>query len=281
MGLLGATSPVGETLIALLQRGGMHVDAFSRNPPSSGTGTVRWHRFADACHSHGHIKEWLSAAPIWVLPEHFDMLKSFGIRRIVALSSTSRFTKNQSSDKAEKVIAARLLEGEERLKTWAAGARIDWVIIRPTLIYGLGRDKNIMEIARFIRRFGFFPLLGKANGLRQPIHVEDVAGVCIEALKSSVACNHAYNISGGETLAYREMVCRVFAGLQRTPRLLPVPLFIFGFAVSCMRLLPKYQHLSPAMAERMNSDLIFDHSEAVRDFRFCPRLFRPAPIDLE
>ncbi len=62
---------------------------------------------------------------------------------------------------------------------------VEWVILRPTLIYGHGRDKNITEIARFIRRFGFFPLLGKANGLRQPIHVEDVAEACFAALRIS------------------------------------------------------------------------------------------------
>ena len=61
--------------------------------------------------------------PIWVLPEHFLVLEASGARRVV---------------------------------TWAKSRGIEWVILRPTLIYGLGRDKNISEIARFIRRFSFF-----------------------------------------------------------------------------------------------------------------------------
>jgi len=40
-----------------------------------------------------------------------------------------------------------------------------------------------------------------------------------------------------------------------------------------MRLLPRYRHWSVAMAERMNSDLVFDHSDAERDFGFSPRPF--------
>ena len=96
------------------------------------------------------------------------MLERYGACRVVALSSTSRFTKDDSSDPEEQAIALRLADAEARVQAWAASHGVEWVILRPTLIYGLGRDKNIAEIARFIRRFGFFPLFGKAKGLRQP-----------------------------------------------------------------------------------------------------------------
>ncbi len=197
----------------------------------------------------------------------------------MALSSTSRFTKVGSGDTAETVVAARLIEAEDRVVAWAKSRGIEYVILRPTLIYGLGRDKNISEIARFIRRFGFFPVLGRAHGLRLPIHVEDVAAACISALQAPDAANRAYNISGGETLTYREMVARVFVALGRRPRLLTVPLWAFRLAVSVLRCLPRYRQWSAAMAERMNQDLVFDHAEAVRDLGFKPRGFALAAED--
>ena len=280
-GLIGATSQVGERLISLLRRNGAQVHAFSRVPQISESDNLIWHELAVAGHKQcDPIEDWLCVAPIWVLQEHFTLLESFGVRRIVVLSSTSRFTKADSPDGAEKAVAVRLIEGEERLKTWATNKGIEWVILRPTLIYGHGRDKNIAEIARFIRKFGFFPLLGKANGLRQPIHVDDVADACIAALESATAVNCAYNISGEETLPYREMVSRVFAALHHSPRLLTIPLSLFSLAVTCMRLLPRYRHWTIAMAERMNSDLVFDHSDAERDFGFSPRPFRLSSEDL-
>jgi nucleoside-diphosphate-sugar epimerase len=82
-----------------------------------------------------------------------------------------------------------------------------------------------------------------------------------------------YNISGGETLTYREMVARVFAALGRRPLLLTVPLWAFRLAVSALRCLPRYRQWSAAMAERMNRDLVFDHTEAGRDIGFKPRPF--------
>lgn len=218
--------------------------------------------------------------PIWVLPEHFSMLEACGARRVVVLSSTSVFVKDDSSDRGEQDIARRLAEGERALRAWAEARGVEWVILRPTLIYGLGRDKNIAEIVRFIHRFGFFPLFGKANGLRQPIHAADVAGACLAALQTPCAANRVYNISGGETLMYRNMIARIFTALGRRPRLLTLPLWVFSLAVTVLRLLPCYRQWSTAMVERMNMDLVFDHAEAARDLGFKPRMFALAAGDL-
>ena len=154
------------------------------------------------------------------------------------------------------------------------------MILRPTLIYGLGRDRNICEIARFIRRFGFFPLFGKANGLRQPIHAKDVANACLAALDAPAAANRAYNIAGGETLTYRDMVGRVFAALGRRPFVLTVPLRGFRLAATMLRSLPRYRQWSASMAERMNQDLVFEQIEPMRDLSFYPRGFDLTAEDL-
>lgn len=225
------------------------------------------------------IPYWICAAPIWVLPEHFTLLELCGARKVVAVSSTSRFTKNHSSDPEEQIIARRLAESEERLKNWAGKTGVEWIILHPTLIYGNGQDKNISEIARFIRRFGFFPVFGKAQGLRQPIHYDDVAAACVSALLVTHVKNRSYNITGGETLTYREMVSRIFAALGRRPRLLTVPLWVFRISVAFLRRLPRYRLWSTAMAERMNRDLVFDHAEAARDLGFNPKRFSLTKTD--
>ena len=159
------------------------------------------------------IPYWISLAPIGVLPSYFARLKECGARRVVALSSTSCFSKADSWDSSESKLARDLRAGENNLRKWGEQNGIEWVILRPTMIYSLGRDKNISEIARFINRFGFFPLCGPALGLRQPIPAEDVAATCRAALLEARAANMSYNISGGETLSYREMVRRVFVAL--------------------------------------------------------------------
>ena len=199
---------------------------------------------------------------------------------MVAVSSTSRFTREWSSDEREQALGRQFVESEAQLQAWAEGLGVDWVILRPTLIYGRSLDRNITEIASFVRRYGFFPLLGGANGLRQPVHAQDVAAACIAALESGAARNHAYNISGAERLSYREMVRRVFEALGRAPRMLSVPLWAVRVAIACVRLLPRYRGWTAAMAERMNQDLVFDHDEAARDLGYRPRPFRLSAQDV-
>jgi len=280
VGVVGASSLVGECLLKSLRQADWQVLAYSRQviQPTEDDG-VTWQQFptsvslSRATLSRNDVPLWICAAPIWVLPEHFALLEAHGARRVVVVSSTSRFTKDVSSDPEERVLAHRLAEAEACVQKWAENHGVEWIILRPTLIYGLGRDKNISEIARFIQRVGFFPLFGRAGGLRQPLHAQDVADACMAALQARAVANRAYNLSGGETLAYRDMVTRVFAVLGCRPRLLAVPMPVFRVAVALLRCLPRYRHWSTAMAERMSQDLVFDHSDAVRDFGFSPRLF--------
>ena len=278
VGVIGASSFVGDCLLSQLAEAGCHAIAFSRRANVCVEGSkTDWRKLPEAANQTLNgacsIASWICAAPIWVLPEYFSMLESYNVRKVVVLSSTSRFTKEQSSDLAEKQLAKRLADTESLVQIWAEQHNIEWVILRPTLIYGLGQDKNVAEIVRIIRRFGFFLLFGKAQGLRQPIHVEDVAAACISALQSPRATNCAFNISGGEILAYRDMVLRIFSALTRQPHLFTVPLWLFRFAIMLVRLIPRYRHWSAAMAERMNHDMVFDYSNAAHAFSFKPRSF--------
>ena len=278
IGVIGATSLLGECLLPLLIENGYDVVAFSRRASlalqQSASRGVVW-RLLSIRYSHDAepITKWICLAPIWVLPEYFPLFLHDGVKHIVAVSSTSRFTKSLSSDTTEKELAAKLTEGEQLFIDWAEKNQVTWTILRPTLTYGLGRDKNVSVIARFIQRFAFFPLLGEARGLRQPVHAQDVAFCCRAALNAEKAFNRSYNISGGETLSYREMVSRVFSAMGRKPRFVSLPLWIFRGTVFCLRVLPRFRHWSVAMTERMNQDLVFDHEDASKNLGFYPRPF--------
>lgn len=275
---------IGKALLPMLVESGLQVHAYSRKPHSD-EGGVTWHQVPSSSGDTFHrdmarIEQWICLAPIKVLMSQLDFIESCGARRVVALSSTSRFTKVRSSDLAEQALVKHLIDSEERLANWAEERGIEWVVLRPTLVYGFGMDRNVSVITRFIRRFGFFPVLGAARGLRQPVHAGDVASACVAALQRTEATNHAYNVSGAERLTYREMVGRLFAMLGRKPRFVSIPLWAFAAAVKLIKVLPRFRNWSPAMAERMNQDMVFDHDEAARDLGFSPRPFVLDKTDL-
>ena len=212
---------------------------------------------------------------IWLLPPWLAQFHARGVRRLIAFSSTSRFTKSASSSAYELQVVNQLIAAEEQVASECNRLGIAWTILRPTLIYGSGGDRNVSDIARFIRRFGFFPMFGAGSGRRQPVHAADLAGACIKCVAEPATYNKSYNLSGGETLTYIDMVRRIFMAIDRTPVVIRMPLVIFVLAVSVARLHSRFAHLTPEMAQRMQSDLVFDTGQARHDFGYQPRNFEP------
>ena len=277
----GATSQVGRFLLPKLVAAGAEVYALSRSDGYDSTkeSAVHWLR-ADlgqpgAAETLPTADALIHVASIQLLPALLPGLAAKGVRRVIAFSSTSRFGKARSTEPHEIEFVARLVEAEETVERFCKEHSIDWTIFRPTLIYGAGMDSNVTTIAKLIRKLGFFPLLGEARGMRQPVHADDLAEACVLALEASAAFGKAYNLSGGEILSYRQMVERIFSALGKKPRFARVPFTAFRLAMALFSLVPRYRDYNVQMARRMNDDLAFDHADAARDFGYAPRSFQP------
>jgi nucleoside-diphosphate-sugar epimerase len=271
----GASSQVGDFLLPRLLASGCEVIALGRHADKFQTQFNGLKIDLCAALPDGlRADALIHLAPLWLLPDRVPDFAARGVTRIVALGSTSVLTKTGSPDRAERAIAEQLSRAEAALAERCGRLSIAWTLLRPTLIYGAGRDANISAMAAFIRRFGFFPLAGAASGLRSPVHAEDVATVCIAALHADVARNRTYNIAGGENLTYHDMVLRVFGAMGVAPRLLAMPVSLMQ-ALASVAALIGVPGINAELVRRMNRDQAFDHADAVRDLGYAPRPFQP------
>lgn len=274
--LTGASSQIGRFLIPRLLSDGHEIFAISRRL-RGGVSGVEW--LVDDVSSPTTL--WppvdilIHIAPLRLLPELLPNFLNKGGRRVICFGTTSRYSKAISSDTKERAFAKQQIEAEAKIARLCQAANAAWTVFRPTLIYGAGMDRNVTVIARIIRRFGLFPLFGAASGKRQPVHADDLAAACVAVLAEPKAFNSAYDLAGGETLTYRQMVERIFAAEGRAPRFVPVPLAAFRAAMWCVSRIPRFKDFNAEMARRMNEDLVFDFSAAERDFGFAPRTFQP------
>jgi nucleoside-diphosphate-sugar epimerase len=273
--VFGASGQLGDALLPLL--GGAHCDvlAVSRQQRAGSDG-VRW--------IVGALDESTTA------PTDCDVVFSLGpldafarwqervgpvAPRVIAFGSTSIATKNTSSDPAERDLAERLRMAEETLFAFGARHRVGVTVLRPTLVYGRGRDRTLSRIAALGLRRGMFALPTNATGLRQPVHTDDLAMAAMAAANSARSAGRAYDVPGGETLRYDEMVARTLAVLHPRPRLLRLPIPLFRAAVTTARGLGMIDAVNPAMLDRLDADLVFDAADARRDFGYAPRGFAP------
>jgi nucleoside-diphosphate-sugar epimerase len=272
--VVGGTGVVGGYIVDHLIRAGERPLALSRSPQSK-PGVV-WFQ-GDLLNP-----EMLTFPPFTTLyctadavlvPAALPRLFNSSLKRIVVFSSTSVLTKLDSEIVAERQMWQNLAEAEQKIVAACEQRNIEWTILRPTLIYAEGRDANITPLSRLIRRFGIMPVVGGGSGLRQPVHAEDLAIGAIAAACSASAANKFYSLPGGETLTYREMVGRIFDGLQRPRRTVPVPAYLWRMAFSFVK--PLFPGVNVAMGTRMMKDMVFDRSPAEQDFGWSPRRFDP------
>jgi nucleoside-diphosphate-sugar epimerase len=273
--VFGGSGQIGAPLLRRLHDADWRVVAVSRTaqPESPGAQWLRGDfdridglpRRVDAIISCGpldHFARWYAASAIHA-------------RRVIAFGSTSVEVKQDSADAHERDLARRLAEGERAMFDAAATRGAAATVLRPTLVYGAGRDRTLTRIAQLARRWGRFALPRDACGLRQPVHVDDLAAAAHACIDSVASHGHAYALPGADTLPYREMVARVLAALQPPVSLTLLPAPLFSAALFGARVLGRGDGLGDAVVARMRDDLVFDPAPAWRDFGYAPRPFQP------
>ncbi len=224
----------------------------------------------------GGVDVWVHAGLLTLTLPWLESAARAGVKRLVAFSSTSVFTKTDSSRDVERKLVGRIRKAEQTTAEICKQLGIHWTIFRPTLIYGRGTDQNISFIMSMIRNFGFFPVVGDGSTLRQPVHADDLALAVLGALTRKNTFDRAYNLSGGETLTYRSMVERVFSSLHKKPRIVRIHPVMYKCAIIMVKkILPRYAFVQTSMVDRMSKDMVFDHADAMKDFNYSPRIFQP------
>jgi len=220
----------------------------------------------------------VSVLPLAVLAGALPRLA--GARCIVAIGSTSLFSKAESDDTEERATARKLERAEAVIMARCAEDGTPATILRPTLVYdGIG-DRNVARMIRVVRRYRVLPIARPSHGLRQPIHADDVAKAILGAIDNPDAADRAFNIAGGEVLTYRVMAERVFRSQGLRPRFLALPV---GWLRGAFRLAERVgvvreTGFGSAVFERMNRDLVFDNEEGLRVLGYAPRGFEPLEL---
>jgi nucleoside-diphosphate-sugar epimerase len=190
------------------------------------------------------------------IPAVVQSLETAGVRRAVFVSTTAIFTTLPAPSKTVRLAAEAAVQASS----------LDWTILRPTMIYGTARDRNISRLLRYLRRWPVFPVCG--NALWQPVHVEDVASAVVAALDAPATSRRAYNLGGAAPLRFTELLHTAARALgRRRLLLLPVPV---GAAVLAARL---SRIVTPEQIRRLAEDKAFSITPAAQDFGYQPRTF--------
>jgi len=269
--VFGASSQIGYFLLPDLLRRGARVWAASRRQRTDPLG-VHWIQGELPDHIADDAAPWdgiISAGPLGALACWLAQHDAPPARALVAVSSMSVISKQASIIESERAMVAGMLASEQALARECKRLGMTWAILRPTMIYGAGLDRNLTPLARRARRWRWFPL-PSGTGLRQPVHAADVAEAARRALVCPEANGKILSIGGGERLPVREMFARTRQSVGVWT--LPVPVWRW-----MQRLVARALPSARGPLSRLDTDLVADNDEITQILRLKPRAFGLTP----
>jgi nucleoside-diphosphate-sugar epimerase len=273
--IFGLSGQVGDALLPLLQAMPHQITAVSRQVQTNEK-NIAWQQasFDDLQASEEPFDAVISLGP---LDKFSDWLQSSKIhmQKIVALSSTSIVTKSHSIDPNEQALAALLIASENKLRDYANAKSTDVILLRPTLIYGNGRDRSISRWLAIAKRFNCMVLPKYAAGLRQPVHVNDVASAVMSALLLEGTANLTFDLPGGEIVPFDQMLLRTLQVHLPQAKALRVANPVFAVLLKIAATLGLISGVGPGFFARLQHDLVFDPGPAEQVLGYRPKAFSP------
>jgi len=193
-----------------------------------------------------------------------NALKAVGIRRLVHIS----------------VVVARpdpalpyhdtKWAGEELVR--ASG--LDWTILRPGVIYGVG-DDLLSHLAKMLRATPVFPIVNDGRSPTMPVHAADVAAGVVAALGRPKTVGKTVDLVGPERLVLRDVVRRVAAAMGRRVWIYPTPAALMKLPVRLMEATMAHPLSTRAQLAMLVEGLAGDPAAAPRELGVEPGPFTP------
>ena len=195
----------------------------------------------------------------------FEAARRAGVPRIVHVSIA-----NPSIDSPLPYYRGKALV-EQAL----AESGVPYVIVRPTFLFGGGRDILANNIAWILRRMPLFVVPGDGRYLVQPIHVDDLARICLQAShgRSGVITDAA----GPDTMSFDELVRAIREAVGRRTPILHAPPAAMAALARALGLVVRDIVLTADEIRGLTAGLLVSHQPALGRTSFIEWLKEQGP----
>jgi uncharacterized protein YbjT (DUF2867 family) len=140
----------------------------------------------------------------------FTAARRAGVERIVHVSITN----------PSPTSGLPYFRGKAQVEEALAAAGVPWAVVRPTVVFGPG-DVLINNIAWLLRHLPVFAVAGDGTYRVRPVHVDDVARLCIEARDR--ADGDITDAVGPETMTFDQLVELIGSAIGHRRKLVHLP----------------------------------------------------------
>lgn len=187
-----------------------------------------------------------------------------GVDWLICVHTTAVFSKYRMAYSMYKEVEDRLLTKYSNL-----------TILRPTMIYGSSKDKNMWKLINYLHSHKFFPVFGSGKNFLQPVHAKDLGLAYAFVLQNKkVTYGKQYNLAGKERISYLNLLKEISTSLDKKIVFIHLPLWVSFLMIYLYNFFFNNPSITAEQVLRMNEDRTFNYHDAYSDFGFTPMSFQ-------
>jgi uncharacterized protein YbjT (DUF2867 family) len=186
----------------------------------------------------------------------FHAAKSAGVTRIVHVSIT-----NPSIESPLPYFRGKAL-----VEYALAQSGLPYSIVRPTWVFGGERDVLANNIAWILRRMPAFALPGSGGYPVQPVHVDDLARICLDAARSTG--DVVIDAAGPETMPFSDLVALVRSAVHARSPIIHMPPTLMAAATRALGVFVRDVVLTPDEISGLMAGLLVSHDPPLGQIAF-------------
>jgi NADH dehydrogenase len=186
----------------------------------------------------------------------FAAARRAGVRRVVHVSITN------------PTISSPLpyFRGKALVESALAQSGSPYAIVRPTVLFGGERDVLVNNIAWILRRMPVFPVPGDGRYELQPVHVDDLARLCVQAAAGDE--DEVLDAAGPERLSFARAVALVRGAVGGLAPIVPVPGRLMALAARGLGRLVSDVVLTRDEIDGLTAGLLVSHEPPLGELAF-------------
>ncbi|MBQ7560752.1 MAG: NAD-dependent epimerase/dehydratase family protein [Synergistaceae bacterium] len=149
---------------------------------------------------------------------------------------------------------------------------LNYLIFRPSLIYGRKCKFGLYMIEKFIRKFGFVPVFGDGKKLEQPIHVDECAEY-INYYTLNNSSGRIIELGGFDAMTYNDLCEKIASCMNKRVKLLHVPAWPFLSVLKIFESLNISLPISSEQIYHVDSDLSCNMQEIYQETGITQKSF--------
>jgi len=193
-----------------------------------------------------------------------EVSESLGIKKFIYISSIDAQISPDSLYGSTKAAAEMILEKSS----------LDYVILRPSVIYGEYDTRNIMTMIKAAQRLPFFPMIGDGTYKRQPLFVGDIIWAIKRVLDTEKTASKKYNIGGPDVLTLNQIVEIIFKLIKKRRAVIHLPVGMADIFFKACAFLNFNLGSNLEQIKSITEDKFFDISLIKKELLFNPVDFK-------